>query len=276
MSVITMARPDIEEVVVSPRLAEEYLTRNRSNRRLRAAVIARYAEDMRSGKWRLKGQAPILLDRDGALVNGQHRCLASVQSGVAFPVYVIRNVDPADVDTIDTGLTRSLGDVLGWRGEEQPHQLAAVVRIAWLYEKEKIRNSGFSLSPSRSEAVEWLQNHPGLQASLEAVTDLQKTLRVPVGAMATAHYFAKRRWPKETDAFFESLRSGAELPVGSPVLALRNRLTDRMFPAGSLRIFYVLAITIKAFNAFVEGRKVGLLRWSYRSKMAEDFPRIVG
>lgn len=268
--------PEIEVVTINPRLAEKMLAHNHSNRKLRPVVIAKYALDMANDRWRLKAQTPILFDAEGNLVNGQHRLLACVQSGASFQTYVIRGVSPEDVDVADTGLNRTLGDVLGWRGEANPNKLAAVVRIAWLYETKRLDALKLSASPTRSEAVEWLRKHPGIQQSLAEVQDLHLKLRLPMSVGAVVHYYASKRHPEQVEAFFDGLRHGANLSAGSPILALRNRLADRLLPGGSLRIIYLLAITIKTFNAFVEGREVTTARWRMRGPGREPFPHLLG
>jgi len=268
--------PEIEVVTITPKLAEKMLAHNHSNRKLRPSVIAKYALDMANNRWRLKGQTPILLDHQGNLVNGQHRLFACVQSGSSFQTYIIRDAEVADVDVTDTGLNRTLGDVLGWRGEANPNKLAAVVRIAWLYETGRLDPIKLSASPTRAEAIEWLRKHPGIQESLAAVQDLHLKLRLPMGVGATVHYFGSKHHPEQVAAFFHGLRHGANLSAGSPILALRNRLADRLLPHGSLRVLYLLAVTIKCFNAFVEGQEMFNARWRMRGPAREPFPHLVG
>jgi hypothetical protein len=268
--------PEIEVATITPRMAEKMLEHNHANRKIRKTVVAKYALDMANDRWRLKGQTPILLDRQGNLVNGQHRLAACVQSGASFQTYIIHNAEAEDVDMADSGLNRTLGDVLGWRGEANPNKLAQVVRIAWLYETGRLDAIKLSASPTRAEAVEWLRDHPGIQESLEAVQDLHLKLRMPMGVAAMVHYYASKHHPNEVIEFFDGLRHGANLSEGSPILALRNRLADRLLPHGSLRVMYLLAVTIKAFNAYVEGKEMENARWRMRGPAREPFPRLVG
>jgi hypothetical protein len=268
--------PEIEVATITPRMAEKMLEHNHSNRKVRKTVVAKYALDMANDRWRLKGQTPILLDREGNLVNGQHRLMACVQAGSSFQTYIIRNAEIEDVDIADTGLNRTLGDVLGWHGEANPMKLAQVVRVGWLYETGRLDARKFGGSPTRAEAVEWLRNHPGIQKSMAEVQDLSLKLRLPLGVGAIIHYFGSKHHPHEVAEFFHGLRHGADLSAGSPILALRNRLSDRLLPGGSIRLVYIMAITIKCFNAYVEGTEMDNARWRMRGPAREPFPRLVG
>ncbi len=77
---------------------------------------------------------------------------------------------------------------------------------------------------------------------------------------------------EEAELFLESIRSGSGLVEGDVVLALRNWLVR----ANNIKRTATIenaATYIKAFNAFLEGRKVQLIRpWTRTS----EWPTIVG
>ena len=57
--------------VITPQLAETYLTANVGNRPVLRRVVARYAREMAAGNWLLTHQG-IAFDSQGKLVDGQH------------------------------------------------------------------------------------------------------------------------------------------------------------------------------------------------------------
>jgi hypothetical protein len=57
---------------ITPEQAAIWLTRNRRNRPIRRTRVARYADAMRRGHWRVNGEA-VIFDSEGNLLNGQHR-----------------------------------------------------------------------------------------------------------------------------------------------------------------------------------------------------------
>lgn len=76
---------------ITPKIAAEYLTRNTSNRNRRPTRIQQYARDMGSGNWPVTGES-IKFSETGDLLDGQHRLVACVLSGVSFQTWVAHNV----------------------------------------------------------------------------------------------------------------------------------------------------------------------------------------
>lgn len=99
-------------VKVTPRMAEAWLQKNVVNRPLRATVVDTYANAMRRGEW-LCSPEGIAFDSAGNLQNGQHRLNAVIQSGITAEMVVWEDVPPEVFNCTDTGLKRSVGDVLG-------------------------------------------------------------------------------------------------------------------------------------------------------------------
>lgn len=106
------------EEVITPEIAEAYLTRNKSNRRVKFKAIRNYARDMKAGKWQLNPDG-ICFYEDGTLANGQHRLMAVVRSKTPTKFYVTRNV-PMDAFVFDRGVLRSTPDVLHMVGDFSP------------------------------------------------------------------------------------------------------------------------------------------------------------
>lgn len=81
---------------------------------------------MSEGKWHLNGEAIIINDK-GLTDNGYHRLAACIQAGVPFQTVLIEGVKHETWTTIDTGKTRSAGDVFGIMGITNPTQKASIV-----------------------------------------------------------------------------------------------------------------------------------------------------
>lgn len=67
--------------VVTPALAKQWLEKNTNNRNVNFAKVKKMAKDMREGHWDTTHQG-IAIATDGTLVDGQHRLMAVVESGV--------------------------------------------------------------------------------------------------------------------------------------------------------------------------------------------------
>ena len=104
MSVSQETKLHYEEILVTPQIAKYYLTKNKVNRNLSNAVVARYARDMSAGAWDMTGE-PISFDTDGNLSNGQHRINAIIMADTAILMSVIHGVDLGA--NIDSGNART-------------------------------------------------------------------------------------------------------------------------------------------------------------------------
>ena len=123
-------RADIEVVTLA--MAKEYLERRLPNRTLSESTAARYASDMRDGRWINNGQG-IVFDEMGNLIDGQHRCRAIILAQMPVTMLVVRGAPAKAMETMDTGKSRSLGDVLQMQGGRTPTSCPPHRRICWNY-----------------------------------------------------------------------------------------------------------------------------------------------
>lgn len=94
-------------VDIDKHMAGIWLSRNSKNpRKINRNTVAAYAADMKAGKWLLNGEA-IVFDKDGNLLNGQHRLTAVYESDVKIKSVVIWGVDP-DCKIFDYGIKRRI------------------------------------------------------------------------------------------------------------------------------------------------------------------------
>jgi hypothetical protein len=100
--------------IITPAKAAEYLTHNTGNRNLRVKASQKIARDIVTGKWQLTHQA-IAFDRNGRLIDGQHRLSAIIIANMPVEMYVAR-YDAVMGDTlaipIDEGLKRATYELL--------------------------------------------------------------------------------------------------------------------------------------------------------------------
>lgn len=92
-------------------LAQHYLdTYNNNNyRKIVDSQANHYANLMSKGEW-MTSASTIAIDTNGNLVNGQHRLVGVVKSGVEVDLIVITGADPASVYAVDTHESRKMKD----------------------------------------------------------------------------------------------------------------------------------------------------------------------
>lgn len=136
------------------------------NRPVKDSHVRWLSTMIKAGKWRLNGEA-VLLDQDGKLLDGQHRLYAVIEAETPIETYVVRGVDRDYFATIDTGAGRTVGDVLGIKGELYCAQLAAVLGWLWRYEQGKMLSGVKASGYSQEIALAVLRRHPAVK---DAVT----------------------------------------------------------------------------------------------------------
>lgn len=255
---------------VTPKMAQSWLAHNLSNRKVRQTVVDRYAADMKANCWHVTS-AGIAFDIDGNLVDGQHRLMACVQAGVPFTTFVVRNVDNAARVAMDTGLARSLADVLTWQGETSAKSLGGALNAGWAWQNGFLQKAG---APSHEQVLRWFDHNPSIRDAVADVSKVAMLFHAPRGVLAAFVHQIRLIDQVTADDFLERLTSGNGLENGDPVLAARNwmlniatRQSRAMKPSKSV----YLAMLIKAWNYWVTGHIIKVLSW----KRQEDFPLLV-
>lgn len=105
-------RPNIETVtmVIDPQVAQEMLETNENNRNVRKGNVNSLVAAMKRGSFRLSPQG-ISFDRDGKLIDGQHRLLAVVQSGCTVQMRVTMGCERDVFKVLDSGKNRNADDL---------------------------------------------------------------------------------------------------------------------------------------------------------------------
>lgn len=249
----------IERMIVTPAMAKTWLNSLAENqRKLRDTKVAQYARDMKAGDWPLTGDT-VKIDTNGKLIDGQHRVAAIALADIPVEMFVAFDVDPAVMPVLDTGLGRKFGDVLHMAGTPQRLLTSAIVRYVCFWEANNyMAGTGAGRPvPTHSEMKARFEKDAELfESASQRGSDVQRSKLTPGGPAGTAFFLFAKASP-ETDLahrFFDSFLSGANLELGDPVLALRNRVTRARIERLHSREY--LALYIRTWNALAEGRKL--------------------
>lgn len=267
----------IEVEKITPKVASALLEGNTQNRSLKPRVVTAYARDMMTGRWADQGD-PIRLNGDGTLLDGQHRLHAIVESGTAQKMVVVRGVSKKAILTMDTGARRTFSDVLKLHGYQHVTQLAASARMLMLLEQGLDVRSSRSGGFTNTEMLEWIQANDRLPSHVSKITNLghHYIARTRSPLIAIRHTLDKKGTVAEVDAFIESLRTGANLAEGDPIHTLRRTLESLLVTKQTKVIPVVIhAVTIKAWNAWLRGESVHVLRFKPGGDTPEKFPTIL-
>lgn len=112
-----VSRPTVDIELITPETAKAFLLKNTANRSLRPLAVSEYAAEMKTGGWVL-GCDAIGFDRNGTLINGQHRLNALVKSGLSAEFIVARDLPVKSIDALDIGKRRLLHERLTIAGNK--------------------------------------------------------------------------------------------------------------------------------------------------------------
>jgi hypothetical protein len=255
---------------ITPGKAQAMLANMDNPRGLSRRIVKRYAADMAAGKWYVSNDA-LAFDAQGRLRNGQHRLHACIMSGTPFEAVVHHGMSEGAIKNLDQGMRRNFYQILSARGMPNSKSVAAVIRLCWRWERGLLRHSSGE-APTLEQCDAWLAENPGVGAAVEMARSWS-TSRFAVSAMGAFAYRLLVIDPGQASVFGDGIRTGAELPAGSPILTLRNRMASGT--ANQDRPLQ-LAIMIKGWNAWVLGEAPTKLIWFRGGAQAQRFPQLLG
>lgn len=108
---------EVSKMLVTPSQAQHWLTNNsRKNRDIKHATVRRYSEEMRQKNW-IETTDTIKFDTQGYLIDGQHRLMAIVQSGVTLPFYIATHLPEKTIEYLDLNAPRTVKDIARVQGK---------------------------------------------------------------------------------------------------------------------------------------------------------------
>jgi hypothetical protein len=264
-------RVSIEKI--TPTLAAFLLGFNTENRKIRKAHASSLCASTDPERWLLGPDAICLRGPSFAdpvqLINGQHRLSACVSSGHSIRVIVLFGAAREVYEICDRGSRRTVSDALRANGLQHTALTGAVANLLFQYSTGKaIITHGMEPDLALRFIAQW----PQIVQCVGKFYNMRDVCGNGSAAVAalTAAYMAD---PTATEAFAEKLLTGANLGPGHPALHWRNRmLSNKPTSSGRELPGVTMGVTIKAFEAFREGRTIGALRMH----PDETFPRVTG
>lgn len=255
---------------------------NTHNRNLHRRKVTAIAADMAAGTWHQSGDS-IKFATDGTLIDGQHRLQAIIVSDTIQELLVVRGLPMEVQDVVDTGTKRSFADVLQIHGEERCSILASITRRSELWERGMRGSQVYSITPTTSQLLQRLEDHPELRESAALANHVYHKIRIPASTLGFSHWLfgqVKTSTPEEeaqlkedVETFFARLRDGDGLTSDHPIAVLRRTMYENVIHAKSrYKEEVLLAMVIKAWNAYREGRKISMLRFRPGGANPESFP----
>ncbi len=209
------------QVLVTPQLAEQWLRNQAPNRSVSEVRVKDFAQQMRDGRWMLSPQ-PICTDIEGRVIDGQHRLLAVIASGVSVTMLVVYNVPAESQHVIDRVRPRRNVDDLKMAGIEDGVRL-----VAWTNTIHAILHSlPFPESLPFARLMDYREQYAADIAW--AQRDLPRAAKHARAPVCGALVFAHRAFPVEVEAFGKKYATGANLSDNEPAFLLRRFVLERL------------------------------------------------
>lgn len=254
---------------ITPKIAAEYLTKvpQSKQRRLMPRVVAAYASTMRAGAWTLTHQG-IAFDDQEALIDGQHRLGAIVESGctVELPVYYdLPSKGDQVLNAIDSGRARRVGDHLtmqyGYRsnGNIMAAATRTIQSICLPTKLAHTVNIALKIIDIYGEELNYCWRSISEMRSLKSGT-----------VMGACAFVSKGMSKAKFKDFYAGLMTGENLSEGDPTLTLRNHLLEQAAgrSGGTALLSRVSALVCLAGYHYQSGTTIKALRYS---KLGIDF-----
>lgn len=267
-------------------MASEWLSNKWGEQRtVRSGRVARLADDMTKGRFRLSPDA--ILRIKGQLANGQHRLEAVVQSQMPQMFLVMESNDEELYKVLDAGQRRTIGDSLMGLGAAYGKCLPAIAQWVLAYKSGTghtgARDPGAayfkggpranrSKNDSRWELIEFCErNASALSECAAFVTPLYTKSRLLSISLAGSVFFLAGEIDKRNEAgeFLQQIYENAD--TNSAAMDLRNRLILNRGAMARLPQGMIFALTLRAFRSHLNGTRPAKLEW----EQGQPFPRIV-
>ncbi len=246
-------------VWLTPPLATELLAKNHPrNRAISQATLRKYIRELESKRFRYT-PSPIIINGDGVLGDGQHRCSMVAQTAGAILVDIVQMFNEEEFETarllVDTGKTRTRGHVL---------EIAGIVPAG----KGALANSilthiGYfhdAIDTTRSNMEQVATFRPWAAAINAALVHTSRKWTI---AMKAAFAVCFKHNPGTTEELFAQYEAGTDLKNGMPSHALVTMQTFFATGRGKDHDKTVMQFVFKAAHKQMTG---ALLRMSSKSQ----------
>lgn len=272
-------------ITITPERGEALLGINTSNRKLgKNNQVPSLIDSMVNGYWD-ENVSKINIALDNTLSDGQNRIYAGVNSQTTFRCLVTYGVSKKAQRVTDRRGNRTLSNDLSIDNVPSATHCAALTRVMYLKNelgasvKNILAQGGIASSVSDVHLGDYFEaNKETILAAQKRVMQVYTSVRdleisqsilnvlVPVFDSISR---------EDADQFWGRLSTGVTTAECDPVIALRMKLaTNAHNKSSKIPKFVVAALIIKAWNFYMRGDSIRLLKYTAGGANPETFPEI--
>lgn len=279
----------IEVKDVTPTDAKNILeNHNKLNRNRNKSHVEALLKNMQNGTWRFNGDT-IRFDKDGNLIDGQHRLAALAEYGKSLPMIIIKGFDNDTIKTIDQEIKpRNLNDLLRIDGVKEANNIGGIINryygmkysFSFLSGRNKKSGSGAAAgNVNQKSTVDEKYNeyyaHPSFYDDL--VPYARRCYRKmnffsvsEIGAIYSFLYFDKHHSDDEIQGFLNRLFFN-ETDIHVIKLLYEVLVKDKMNNKDPMTSQHKSGLFTKAWNYYIKGKDVKVLSYNKNTEGIIEF-----
>lgn len=240
---------------ITPKTAESYLAKMDTNRSVMRSRVDSYATEMQNGRWMLTHQG-IAFNSNERLIDGQHRLLALIKSGVpSMQMWVYRGTPVTAMISIDSGKSRREHDAMKISGMSYvTMKITAIARTMMSCFAVGENKVGQRL-PLEEFAVFVEKHQKAIEFAISRLSGAEKALQnsILAAAVAKAFYHVPET---HLDEMCEIIKSGmCSEPKNMAAIRIRTfMLTNSMVRGGGSERAVACRKMLNAIKFFEQGR----------------------
>lgn len=236
---------------VNPEFAHKLLKYNPKNRRLNHSHVMGLASQMEAGLF-MPELGFISFDKKGQMIDGQHRLHAIIESVTSFEMRIITGLDSNVRDVIDTGLKRTLADILRMDGVENAGVVSGAIAKMIIFDETGRLDARLNRKFHSADFKKAMKKHPEIIICAEKLRP-SAIFRRPAQIL-TLYALCSKVAPKKADDFFLRLMTGENLEKNSPLLEIRRIVLNKIGSRNNVAITDLIYALISVWNASRKGK----------------------
>jgi hypothetical protein len=266
-----------KEMIVTREMARNFLQNNSGNRAINNGSVDFLAKEMLNGRW-VNNYSPIRIGKDGRLLDGQHRCMAVVKTGIPIESLVVFGVPEKCFITIDAGQKpRSACNALQVCGKKNTGVLAGAAKFVWGYQNNLDNPARISEKISNGLIMDMVRDCGSELEEAANFCSNSKIVRMSPPSLSAGLLYLFSKIDREAAyEFWGMISSGVGAESFDTIYQLRERLISNIYNKTKMSFRCVAAIIIKTWNSWRSGVPLKRLAFVETGPRTEPFPRIEG
>lgn len=243
----------------SKELVDALLAMNTKNRNLKDSIVEQYTRDIIAGRWRITNQG-IGVSKDGILIDGQHRLAAIRDAGYPpIEVLVVYGLDEDAQKAVDQHSKRTARDIFRLFSDHGDISRMAPAIINCVHKHLTGWRGGNSLS--MDEMFQKYEEHAETITAITCDLNSKTFFAAPFLAAIVHSVDTENMSLQKAKMFLSSVEIGENLTRKCPEYHLRNYIMSSKKTGGGCLIQKERFLkTKKAYEAYVDGREIGVLK----------------